>query len=61
VAINDVYFKTPPLRGVEKKTSAAVSEMSLTGSFVTWSVVQAGIGIASLQSHGLRDRQAIRR
>jgi hypothetical protein len=46
VAINNVYFTTPPFGGVEKKTSAAVSEMSLTGSFVTWSVVQAGIAIS---------------
>jgi hypothetical protein len=46
VAINNVCFTTQRLRGVEKITSAAVSEMSLTGSFVTWTVVQAGVAIS---------------
>ena len=46
MAINNVYFTTQPLRGVEKITSAAVSEMSLTGSFITWPVVQAVIAIS---------------
>jgi len=45
VAINNVYLTTPPLGGVEKNTSAVVSEME-TSPVASSVVVQAVIAIS---------------